>query len=66
MSQKILNSHADILGNLAQKYWRDVFAGMIRDRGAASLRVTILHVRATLADEHKTERLQKCGRPRAA
>ena len=57
-SQKLVESEADVFGDLAQQQRRNVSAGMVRNGGATAIRVSILHVRTPLANELEARRFQ--------
>ena len=58
VAQKLFESRADIFDDLAEKHGRNVSPRVVRNGGAASVAVPILHVRTALSDENKAHRLQ--------
>ena len=55
VAQEVFERRTDILDDLPQDHGRHVSAGMVRNGGAASIGVPILHVRATLPGQDKTQ-----------
>ena len=58
MAQKLFESQADVLDDLAEEHWRNISPRMVWDSRAATVGVPILHVRATLPCEGEAQRLQ--------
>ena len=55
VTDKIFDSHSDILGNLAQKERRDIPARMKRNRGTSSVWMAKLSMGTALSDLLKTQ-----------
>jgi hypothetical protein len=58
VAEKVVGCDSDVFHDLAKEHGGNIAARMIRDGGAASVWMTILHVRAALADENEAHRFQ--------
>ena len=56
--QEVVERQTDILDDLTQNHGRHVSAGMVRNGGAASIGMPVLHVRATLPGQDKTQGIE--------
>ncbi|MEA3210895.1 MAG: hypothetical protein QOE70_3952 [Chthoniobacter sp.] len=56
--QELFERHADVFNDLAQKHRRNISSLMVRNGRPATVRMPILHVRASLPDKRKAQRLE--------
>jgi hypothetical protein len=58
VSKELLEGRIDVLDDLPQKNWGYVSSRMIWNRRATAIRVPVLHVRTTLANQHEAQRVE--------